>query len=150
MTWAIPEKIQTREGDWGHLIFRGIEKTECGKRSGISTGDQVKIMLKFHGSWYFALEFLRGVTQFCGISRVEAWFCLEFPRVKWQEGFFKKCMPPPHPCLDFFWNSPIPNNIPNDTDIWKSNSSLYIIISSNYRGPVWNIFKEKLEGKLAK
>ena len=31
-----------------------------------------------------------GVTQFCGMSRGEASFCLKFA-----------------PCLDFFWNSPM-------------------------------------------
>ena len=44
-------------------------------------------MRNFHGFWFSALEFLRSVTQFCGISRGEALLALfsaEFLRVKWQ------------------------------------------------------------------
>ena len=32
------------------------------------------------GFWFF--EISMGIAQFCGISRREAAFCLEFPRVK--------------------------------------------------------------------
>ena len=32
-----------------------------------------------HGSWFLTLEIPMGVTQFGGISRGEASFCLEFP-----------------------------------------------------------------------
>ena len=45
-------------------------------------GDQEKIMCNFQGSWFQALKFSSGVTQFCGVSRGEALFCLEFPWVK--------------------------------------------------------------------
>ena len=46
-------------------------------------GDQEKIMWNFQGGpWFKTLKFPRGVTQFCGVSRGEALFCLEFPGVK--------------------------------------------------------------------
>ena len=48
-----------------HVEFLGINQ----KRSGISKGDQEKIMWNFHGSLFLALEFLRDLTQFCGISQ---------------------------------------------------------------------------------
>ena len=41
-----------------------------------------KTLWYFHRPWFLALEFPRGVTQFCGISRREALFSLEFQRVK--------------------------------------------------------------------
>ena len=56
--------------------------TGTGTRSGISNGDQEKIVWNFQGSWFLALEFPRDLTQFCGISRGGALFCLEFPRGK--------------------------------------------------------------------
>ena len=33
----------------------------------------------FRESWFLALKILRGITQFCGVSRGEALFCLQFP-----------------------------------------------------------------------
>ena len=44
----------------------------------------IKKKLCFQGTWFFALEFLRGVPKACGIFSGEALFCLglEFPRVK--------------------------------------------------------------------
>ena len=65
---------------------RGIEKVERGnsrgqlKRRGLSCGDQEKIMCNFHGSWFLALEFPSGVTQFCGVKLS----CPESPRVKFK------------------------------------------------------------------
>ena len=58
----------------------GWEKRK--KRSGMSRGDQEKIMLNFHESWFLALEFQMDVTQFYEISNGKALFCPEFPRVK--------------------------------------------------------------------
>ena len=66
----------------------------------------------FHGSWFFALEFLTDVTQFCGISTCEALFSPEFPMVnkvsnlKFQ-GVFQNSMSSnlPPPSLQFFWNN---------------------------------------------
>ena len=43
-----------------------------------------KLMWNFHGSWFLILEFPRGVTQFCWISRGESLFSPEFLRVKSQ------------------------------------------------------------------
>ena len=51
-------------------------------RGEISTDDQEKIMWNFQGSCFLALKFPRDVTQFCGISRVGALLCLEFPGLK--------------------------------------------------------------------
>ena len=51
------------------------------KRSGISSSDQEELMWNFHRSWFFALEFPRGATQLCGISKGEVLLSLEFPRV---------------------------------------------------------------------
>ena len=52
------------------------------KRSGISKGDQEKIIWNFHGSWFLVSEIPIRVTQFCGISRGEDLFSLEFKKVK--------------------------------------------------------------------
>ena len=41
-----------------------------------------KIMWNFQGFWFWTLEFPKDLTQFCGISRCGALFCLEFPGVK--------------------------------------------------------------------
>ena len=46
LKWAIPEKNQT--GGWGYGISRGIEEIA----SGISRGDQEKIMWNFQGSLF--------------------------------------------------------------------------------------------------
>ena len=43
-----------------------------------------KIVWNFHGFWFLALEIRIGVTRFGGISRGEASFYFEFPRVKKQ------------------------------------------------------------------
>ena len=53
------------------------------KRGRISRIDQENIMLIFHKSLFLALEFPWGVTQFYGMCKSKALFCLEFPRVKW-------------------------------------------------------------------
>ena len=77
--------------------FPGMtKKTSCGISMGL-------------GLW--SLEFSSGVTQFYGISRAEALFCLEVPRQKPQtykfQRFFQKSMSSTPSCLDFFWNSTI-------------------------------------------
>ena len=65
----------------------------------------------FQGSWFQVLKFPRIVTQFCGVSRCEALFCLEFPGVskkpKSSRGFFKKV----YPQLPFVFFSGIAPNI---------------------------------------
>ena len=77
-------------GGRGSGIYWVTEERTCGnsrsqwKTSAISKGDKENIMWHFHGPWSLALEFPRGVTQFCGILRGEASFSLEFQRVKWQ------------------------------------------------------------------
>ena len=48
-----------------HVEFLGINQ----KRSGISKGNQGKIMWDFHGSLLLVLEFLRDLTRICGISQ---------------------------------------------------------------------------------
>ena len=60
-----------------------------------------KLMWNFLGSWFLTLEFPRGGTQFCRISRGESLFSLEFPKVKWQilkfqRENFGKVYPPPN------------------------------------------------------
>ena len=45
-------------------------------------GDQERFMWNFHGSWFLALDFPKGVTQLCRISKGEALFCSKFPNVK--------------------------------------------------------------------
>ena len=54
---GVPKKL--------HVEFLGVNQ----KQSGISKGDQGKIMWNFHGSLPLALEFLRDLTQICGISQ---------------------------------------------------------------------------------
>ena len=63
-----------------HVEIPGVNQ----KQSRISRAGQEKITWSFPGSWFLVLEFPRDVTQFCGISRGEALFSLEFRRVKWQ------------------------------------------------------------------
>ena len=46
--------------------------------------------MEYHRSWFFALEFSRGATQLCRISKGEVLLSLEFPRVKWANGLFQK------------------------------------------------------------
>ena len=53
-------------------------------KSGISKGDEEKIMWNIYGSWFLALKIPMGITQFCGISKAGASFFLEFPWVKSQ------------------------------------------------------------------
>ena len=70
-----------------------------------------KIVWNFHGSWFLALDIPMAVTQFGGISRGEASFCLEFSRFKWhiytfQESFSKEYVLNT-PCLCLLRNSPI-------------------------------------------
>ena len=60
----------------------GTRDSSLLKRSGISNGDQEKIVWNFQGSWLLALEFPGDLTQFCGISRGGALFCIQFPRGK--------------------------------------------------------------------
>ena len=52
------------------------------KRSGISRGEKEKIMWNSMGLGFWFFEISMGIAQFCGISRGEAAFCLEFPRLK--------------------------------------------------------------------
>ena len=59
--------------------FRGSVKKEVYR---ISKGVQEKFMWNFHGSWFLTLDFPRGVTQFCLISRGESLFSPEFLIVK--------------------------------------------------------------------
>ena len=68
-----PRVLKKQQAD-----FQGVNYKQCG----ISTDNQEKIMWNFQGSWFQVLKRLRGVTQFCGISRGEALFCLEFPWIK--------------------------------------------------------------------
>ena len=96
--------LADRGGDWENPGggFEGIEfpsllKKEHAeilrvnsKKSGISSSDHEKTIWNFHRSWYFALEFPTCATQLCGISKGEAWFSLEFPRVKRQMGYSRK------------------------------------------------------------
>ena len=67
-------------GDLGHGISWSIEEIAFG----FSEGDQEKTMWNFQGqrSWLLTMEFPKCVTQFPGISKGEALFCPEFPRVK--------------------------------------------------------------------
>ena len=53
----------------------GLLKKEWNFQMGV----QEKIMWNFYASWFLTLEFSRGVTQFCRISRGAS---LEFLRVK--------------------------------------------------------------------
>ena len=107
---------QASGGVWGHEISRGSEKTEREKsrdqlkRSGNSGGDQEKIMWNFHGSWFLALEFPSGVSKSCEISRFEALFCPEFPRIKLQTKNFHRFLQKvcPQPLSLCFWNDPMP------------------------------------------
>ena len=62
----------------GVLIFQGLIKNNV-KLSG---HDQGKIMWSFQESWFQALNFLKGVTQLCGVSKGEALLYLEFPTGK--------------------------------------------------------------------
>ena len=73
-SWAIPEKIQT--GGGGDIEFPGVSKkwhmefkVANENESGISKGDQEKIIWNFQESLFLELEFIRVLTQFCGISR---------------------------------------------------------------------------------
>ena len=52
------------------------------KRSGNSRGVQEKLMWNFHGSQFLTLEFARGVTQTCRISRGKSFSSPEFLGVK--------------------------------------------------------------------
>ena len=74
-------------------------------RSCISRCNQEKIIWNFSVSCFLALKFIRGVTQFCGISKGEALFCLELPRVSDKSikipGFFSKVFVHNSICLDF-------------------------------------------------
>ena len=42
----------------------------------------LKYQVEFPRVLVVGLKFLRDVTQFCGVSKSEALFCLEFTRVK--------------------------------------------------------------------
>ena len=58
-------------------------------------------MWNFLVSWFLTLEFPRGGTQFCRISRGDSLFSLEFLKVKWQilkfqREDFGKVYPPPN------------------------------------------------------
>ena len=61
-----------------NLEAPGINK----KRSEIFRHDQKKIVWNFHEFWFLALEIPICFTRYGGISRGEASFCLESPRVK--------------------------------------------------------------------
>ena len=90
--WAIPAKIQTwprieymefsfqvywRKSTWK---YQGLIKKQL-EFLGVVTEKQ---MWNFPGSWFLALEFPRGGTQFCRIYRSESLFSPEFLKVKWQ------------------------------------------------------------------
>ena len=78
----------------------------CKGKSGIPGGDQEKIMLNFHESWFLALEFPKGVRQFYRNSKGKERF--DFSRYSKGKvtnlkdlGFFlKKVCRNPH--FDFF------------------------------------------------
>ena len=74
--WGFFRKYPNR-GRWGYEISRGIKKIVCG-----ISGGQEEIMWNFQGSLFVVLEFPRDRTQFFGISRGLALFCLEFLGVK--------------------------------------------------------------------
>ena len=69
---------KAKQGGWGHGTSRGIEKIEC----------------KIPGVNKKGVEFPRVIKKtFCGISKSEASFCLEFPRVKWLIQKFQRSFP---------------------------------------------------------
>ena len=77
-----PHKKNKQGGGRKYLISRGIKEIACRISS---KGDQGKIQknnVEFPRSWFLALEFSRDMTKFCGISKSEALFCVEFPVVK--------------------------------------------------------------------
>ena len=65
MEWANPEKIQA-----GGLRIWDLQRYQGSN------------LWNFQGSFFLALEFPRDLTQFFGISRGLALFCLEFAGVK--------------------------------------------------------------------
>ena len=71
------------------------------KKWNFQRGVQEKTMWNFHESWFLSLEFARGVTQFCRISRNESLFSLKFLRVR--KGKVQKSKNTQPPCLVFFW-----------------------------------------------
>ena len=104
VNWAIQEKTQMGvelrawnfRGYWKKSMwkFQGLVKIEM-KFQSVFT----KNLWNFHGSWFLTLEFPRGVTQFCRISR-DSDKCKN-SRVL----LFRKVYP--HPLLlYFFWNRP--------------------------------------------
>ena len=61
------------------MEFQGVNY----KQHGISTGVNKKKSWNFQGFWsVLGIKISEGVTQFCGVSRGEALFCLEFLGVK--------------------------------------------------------------------
>ena len=67
------------------MEFPGVSKKEHVKfpeLTEVFKGDQEKIVWKFQGTWFLALEFSKDLTQFCELSRSGALFYMEFPGVK--------------------------------------------------------------------
>ena len=76
--------------------FQGSVKIEMGFQSVFT-----KNLRNFHGSWFLTLEFPRGLTQFCRISRDKV------TNLKILGFFFsEKYILIPFFCI-FFWNSPL-------------------------------------------
>ena len=79
-------------------------------KSGITRGDQEKIMSNFHESWFLTLKFPRCVTQFYRISKGKKIFILSrfskgrVTNLKDPGSFLKKVCP--QSPFGFFWNSP--------------------------------------------
>ena len=79
-------------------------------KSGITRGDQEKIMSNFHESWFLTLKFPRRVTQFYRISKGKKRFILSrfskgrVTNLKDPGSFLKKVCP--QSPFGFFWNSP--------------------------------------------
>ena len=84
--WAIPEKIQTgRLRIWN---FHGYQRNSMSSFQGLTKNEleyprvtKEKIMWNFQVSLFLVLEFPRDLTQFCGIAKGWALFCLELPGV---------------------------------------------------------------------
>ena len=77
-------------------------------KSGTFRGDQEKIKLNFHDSWFLTLEFLRCVTQF--YKGKEKFVLSRFPKGKVTKlkdaRFLFKKVSPQYPLFGFSWNSP--------------------------------------------
>ena len=99
--WAIPEKNRGGGGGGGGgWNFQGEQKKSMRNFQELIKG-KVEFPRRVTKKKNLGLKFPRDLTQSCGISRGEALFCLEFPRV--HEGFQKSM--PSTPLFVFFWNT---------------------------------------------